>query len=126
MAHMASESYDAGVLAHGSGTDEFLIFIFPVVFGLGLWRILKQKKTVEEKGPVGLVEAAEPGPATPLPSRRKDGAAHLRSVLHQEASPEGSPLKAQKVRRSRLNGPARLRLLVSGDGSDADALPAED
>jgi hypothetical protein len=114
------------VLAHGSGTDEFLIFIFPVVFGLGLWRILKQKKTAEEKGPVGLAETAAPGLATPLPRRRKDGAAHLHAVLHQEAGREGSPVKAQKVRRRRLNGPARLRLLVSGEGSDADALPAED
>jgi hypothetical protein len=33
---------DSWILAHGSGLDELAIFILPVVFGLGLWLIVRK------------------------------------------------------------------------------------
>jgi len=31
------------VLGHGSGLDDLVIFVFPVVMGIGLWLILRGK-----------------------------------------------------------------------------------
>jgi|GEM_PF-878853 uncharacterized membrane protein YhdT len=36
------------VLAHQGGWDEMAIFLFPVVFGVGLWWIVKRPGPVDE------------------------------------------------------------------------------
>ena len=36
------------VIAHQGGWDEAAIFLFPVIFGLGLWWIVKRPGPVEE------------------------------------------------------------------------------
>jgi hypothetical protein len=36
------------VIAHQGGWDEMAIFLFPVVFGVGLWWIVKRPAPVEE------------------------------------------------------------------------------
>jgi len=39
---------DSGILAHGSGLDEMLIFASPVAMGIGLWLIFRHKPDEEE------------------------------------------------------------------------------
>jgi hypothetical protein len=41
---------DSTILAHGNGLDELLIFASPLVMGLGLWLIVRQKPDEEEGG----------------------------------------------------------------------------
>jgi len=41
-------SMDGVILAHGSGGDELLILVFPVVVGLGFWLITRQKPAEDE------------------------------------------------------------------------------
>jgi len=36
------------VVAHGSGIDELMIFVFPVVMGLGFWIITRRKPDEDE------------------------------------------------------------------------------
>jgi len=36
------------VLAHQGGWDEMAIFLFPVIFGLGLWWIVKRPSPVDD------------------------------------------------------------------------------
>jgi hypothetical protein len=36
------------VVAHGSGIDELMIFVFPVVMGLGFWIITRRKPAEDE------------------------------------------------------------------------------
>jgi hypothetical protein len=36
------------VIAHQGGWDEAAVFLFPVIFGLGLWWIVKRPGPVEE------------------------------------------------------------------------------
>ena len=48
----ASPSRDTAVidpvLAHPGGWDEMAIFLFPVIFGLGLWWIVKRPSPVDD------------------------------------------------------------------------------
>jgi hypothetical protein len=36
------------IVAHGNGLDELMIFVFPVVMGLGFWIITRQKSDEDE------------------------------------------------------------------------------
>lgn len=47
-AECGEEAMVSWILAHGSGLDELAIFIFPVIFGLGLWIITKKKPDEDE------------------------------------------------------------------------------
>jgi hypothetical protein len=39
---------DGAILAHGSGIDELMIFIFPVVVSIGFWLIIRRPSGEDE------------------------------------------------------------------------------
>jgi hypothetical protein len=138
------------VIAHGGGVDELAIFFFPVAFGVGFW-LLTRKKPVEapaasapaaasstpraisdvrrgETAQVGAAVHREASPEvpTPIPGDRKDGATRLRQAMRQASTHEDVNPAKPKVRKRRLDGAARLQLMMNDEASGTDTVAAED
>jgi hypothetical protein len=47
------------VLAHQGGWDEAAVFLFPVIFGVGLWWIVKRPGPEEDEDDSGTSRAAK-------------------------------------------------------------------
>ena len=42
---------ESSILAHGSDIDELLIFMWPVIFGIGFWLIIRKKDDEPDEHP---------------------------------------------------------------------------
>lgn len=85
------------VLAHAGGIDELAIFLFPIVFGLGLWLITRQRKPADDEADGSPVTGGE-GVPSPISAHRRDGPTRLHTLMDAPGASGDGPVTGEDRR----------------------------
>jgi hypothetical protein len=59
------------ILAHGSGIDDLVLFVMPVVVGVGVWLLTRRKAGAEDDAEAATSEGATEANVVPIDPRGK-------------------------------------------------------